>query len=233
MLFRASSTIPAILLLALTSTSQAAHVVYSPIVEGGETEIEVMMDYISDSSSPDDGTQIYYFEVAHGVNDRWMTELLIEYVDPNNGSMQAEAVEWENIFQLTEQGQYFADFGLFLELERSLENNSPDEIVAGLLVEKEFGKLTGVVNILAEKEFGENAESAVEGFGSAQLRWRYAPKLEPTLEAYVSEYNTRIGTLINGKLAAGENKFGYSLGVLWGADQDTADTVRAMIEYEF
>ncbi len=233
MISRPINAIALFILLGAASLSHAAHVVYSPIVEGGETEIEVMMDYVSDSSSPDNGTQIFYFEVAHGVHDRWMTELLIEYVDTNSSSMQASAVEWENVFQLTEQGQYFADFGLFLEFERSLQNNTADEIVAGLLVEKEFGKLTGVLNLLAEKEYGENAESAVEGFGSAQLRWRYAPTLEPTLEVYSSEYNTRIGTLINGKLAAGHNKFGYSLGMLWGADNDTPDTFRAMIEYEF
>mgnify|MGYP005749957643 CR=1 FL=1 len=233
MSIRPSHLVSAVLLFAWAATGHTAHVVYSPIVEGGETEIEAMVDYVSDSSSPDDGTRIYYFEVAHGVNDRWMTELLIEYVDTDNSSMEAEAIEWENVFQLTEQGQYFADFGLFFELEKSLEKNSPDEIVAGLLIEKEFGEFTGLLNLLAEKEFGDNAESAVEGFGSGQLRWRCHPKFEPTLEVYSSEYNTRVGTLVNGKLAAGSNKFGYSLGMLWGADSDTPNTLRGMIEYEF
>jgi len=214
--------------------AQAAHVVYSPIVEPGEVEVEVMSDYINDSDHEEDGVRVDRLEVAYGAGQRWMTELLVEYETPDGEATFGEAVEWENVFQMSEQGEYSFDWGLFFELEKALEDDHPDEVIGGFLIQKEFGDLVSIANILFEREFGDNAEGELEGLFSGQLRWRMNKKLEPTLEIYSSEYSNTLGTLINGKVPAAGGKFGYSLGVLWGLDDDTPDqTLRAGIELEF
>lgn len=214
--------------------ANATHVVYSPIVEYGETEVELMADFANDNSDELDGTQTYYLELSHGFTRNWTSELLTEYERPKGGHADAKTLEWENIIQLSEQGAQFVDYGLFFELEKSLDAGSPDELVFGFLLEKEFGDWVTRANFFAEKEFGDNHESGVEGLGSLQVAWRKYELATPALEYYGSEYENSLGTMLNGKWRIGRNKLGYSIGVLWGLDDKTPDqTLRTKIEFEF
>ena len=219
----------------LSSAAHASHEIYSPIVEQGETELEFTADYVKDSSHPDDGEQAYYLEAAYGVNARWRTALLVESEKAPGDSLETEAVEWENVIQLSEQGQYFLDYGLYLEAAHALEDGAPDELAAGLLLQKDLGQFTAIANLIAEKQVGDNAEDDIEGAYSGQLRWRLNPKAEPTLEYYSDDDHKRLGTLVSGTFRQhhSNTRFGYRLGVLWGLNDDTADTLRAGIEYEF
>lgn len=214
--------------------ANATHVVYSPIVEYGETEIELMADVVNDSDSEADGNQTYYLEFSRGFTRNWASELLVEFEHPDGEGTKAEALEWENVIQLSEQGAQFIDYGLFFEVEKALEDGSPDELVVGILLEQEFGHWVARYNLFAEKEVGENHESGLEGKGSLQVAWRKYQMAMPALEYYSSEYENSLGTLVNGKWKAGKNKFGYSVGILWGLDDDTPDqTLRTKVEFEF
>ena len=214
--------------------ANAGHNVYSPIVEYGETEIELMVDVVKDDDPLVDNTKVYYLEFARGVTDRWATELLVEFVQPDGEANKAEAVEWENVYQLTEHGAGPFDYGLFFELEKAMEDGEPDEVVAGFLIQKENGDWLGLLNLMAEKEFGDNSESGAEGFGSFKLAWRKYETATPELEYYSSEYESTLGTLVSGHVKTGaKNKVGYKFGVMWGLDDNTPDyIVRSMIELE-
>jgi len=63
----------------------------------------------------------------------------------SDSRLDVEAFEIEAVYQIAEQGEYWADWGLLLELEK--ENRSKEwEGNIGLLVEKEFGRFSSTFN---------------------------------------------------------------------------------------
>jgi len=135
-------------LLGITSNAHATKKVYSPIVEGGELEIETRGSYDFDHRSSKDGKQKQKYAVGYGVTDRWFIELYGEIEKGATASnFEFTALEWENRYQLTEQGQYWVDFGLYFSYEVSFEDDKADKIEGKFLIEKEIGNYTHIATI--------------------------------------------------------------------------------------
>ena len=100
-------------MVALSSAgiAQAADKIYSPYVTPGELEIEYF------GSRSDDDTQKQQFAVAYGVNEYWKTELYAKFAKDSGDNLKFDSWEWENIFQLTERGEYLVDVGGALAYE--------------------------------------------------------------------------------------------------------------------
>lgn len=172
---------------AVPQTAAAAeYKVYSPHVEQGETEIEARSYYNIDDNSQVDGARAYKLSVGHAFTNFWASEVYANFGRPGDGSTQLEAVEWENIFQLTPQGKYWADFGLRAEGEFPTQNGNPYELKIGPLIEKAFGRTVATVNLFAERQFGSNASNDTEFGYAARVRYRLNSFFEPALEAYGS-----------------------------------------------
>ena len=218
------------------STARADHIIYSPIVDFGETEIELRGHHDFDSNDDKDGAAKYKFDVGHGFTQRWFTELVLEYEKPAQGSGELEAIEWENIFQLTEQGRYFADFGMLLEYVYALEDEGHDKIEAGPLMQMEMGRNIWTTNLIFEKELGSGAEDEIEWEFATRLQRRVSPRFQPALELYAEEDEMQLGPAILGSLPIGKgpSSFAWEFGALVGLTSDTPDfTLRFLIEAEF
>jgi len=230
------------------STASATHKIYSPYVELGEAELELRGHTTDDDDPAKDSQEKYKIEFGYGVTEKWFTSVFgeIEEEQPDN-ELEWEATAWENIFQLTDQGRYFVDFGVYLEYELTHESNTPDKVEAKLLMEKPTGGFSHTMNLIWEHEVGSNAASGT-GFGYAwRTKWHYNPKFEPALEIYGdlgkwdnldSRDNTdqRAGPVIGGEFAkqADGSKWVYELGYLFGFTDAAPDgTLKFLIEYEF
>lgn len=214
----------------------ASHVIYSPIVDFGETEIEFRGHYDFDGDDSKDGAQKYKLDIGRGFTPRWFTEIVLEYERSAEGQGELAAVEWENIIQLTEQGQFAADWGLLVEYAHELEDGHADKIEFGPLVQMEFGRQLWTSNLILEKEIGGDAESGVEWEFATRLQRRISPAFEPAVELYLSEDKLQIGPALLGQIRMGEGPsvFAWQVGVLAGLTNDTPDlTVRFLIEAEF
>ncbi|MEO6065908.1 MAG: hypothetical protein ABIP49_09050, partial [Lysobacterales bacterium] len=154
-----------------------------------------------------------------------------------------EALEWENIFQLTEQGQYWVDVGLFVKYEWVLADGVPDEFVIGPMFQKDIGRTQANFNLLFERGVGHGAGNEVELDYRAQLRWRGNPLHEFGLQAFggfgdVSELGSEtshsVGPAIFGATSlGGGKKLAYDAAVLVGLTDSAPDlTLRFEIEYE-
>jgi hypothetical protein len=217
-------------LAAAAALAGPADKVYLPAVEAGEQEFELRGGY-QDGSEEDD-LQQYVMDYGYGVSARWFTELAGEYEKLPGEGGEFEALEWENIFLLTEPGQHWLDVGLFAEYEYSLEGG-PDEIVVGPLLQKEFGRLQANFNPLVEREVGDGAEDEFEFLYALQLKWRLNPRFEPGLQAFGEENSNRIGPALFGRLPGLGREFKYDAAVLFGTGSAAADlTVRFQFEYE-
>jgi high-affinity iron transporter len=230
-------------LAAHSPRASADHVVYSPLVEYGEKAVELRGHYDFDGNDALDGGQKYKAEVEWAPMSRWRTEALVEYEQEPGGSLTATEVAWENLFQLTEQGQYWADFGLLAEYAHSLEHGGEDALELGLLAQKDIGRHEARVNLLFERDLTGGADTEI-GY-AWQYRYRWREVFEPGIEMYgeigdaghtgsFDDHEQQLGPAVFGKVRTAGGAIKYEAGLLFALTGETPDTtVRFMVEYEF
>lgn len=150
-------------MMAAATPAFAVDKIYSPYVEKGEWELEYFGTRSIDGDGTKNNAQAHEVSLGYGVNDWWKTEVVgIWEKDPNDNT-KFHATEWENIFQLTDKGEYWADAGLMLAYEWTPESSKADAIEAKLLLSKEYGKTYHILNLTLEKEIGSGPKNALEG----------------------------------------------------------------------
>jgi len=223
--------------------ARAAHVVYSPLVEQGEKAVEIRGHYDFDGSDSLDGGQSYKVDLEWAPIARWLTEAVAEVESEAGEDPEVTELAWENVFQLTEQGQYWADVGLLAEFAYSLEDGGANALEIGLLGQKESGRNQARVNLLFERDLESGAEVEVK------YRWQYRYRLgelaEPGIEMYgsvgewgdtgsFSDHEQQLGPALFGRIRTAGGAFRYEAGVLFGlTDVTPGTTVRFLLEYEF
>jgi high-affinity iron transporter len=239
----AATMLLAVSLSAHSPRTSADHVVYSPLVEQGEKAIELRGHYDFDGSDTLDGGQQYKAEFEWSPVARWRTELLAKFEQEPGGNLDTTEIAWENVFQLTEQGQYWADFGAIVEYAHSLEDGGHDALELGLLAQKDVGRHEARVNLMFERELTGGADTELEY--AWQYRYRFREGFEPGLEMYgglgeigdtgaFNDHEQQLGPAMFGKLRTANGAFKYEAGLLFGLNAETPDTTfRFLLEYEF
>ncbi len=218
----------------------AADTVYSPVVEKGETEFELRGGYRDFGDGPSE--HAFVFDVGYGVTDRWRTEAVLEYASEDGEPGTLEALEWENVFVLTEQGKYWMDVGIFAEYEHTFASG-PDEIKIGPMLQKEVGPTVANLNLLFERELGDGASNDTKLDYSWQVKWRGREALEWGVQGFgglgavdnLGEGDSHIAgpALFGLKRLPSGNKIAYNAAVLAGLNDVAPDvTARFQIEYE-
>ena len=208
--------------------------IYDPYVEALEQELEYRVIVQSDDDDALDGVQIHRVGYKRSWTDRCYTELYLIGERTNDESLQIEGYELENKWQLTEQGEYWADWGLLFELETERDNNIW-EYATTLLVSKEWGRWVTTANLGLIYEWGSDIANEWETALSMQGRYRLARGFEPALEFYSGDDTKALGPVFVGNIRlGGRKKLHWELGVIFGLDSITADqTYRGMLEFEF
>jgi len=216
----------------------------SPIIESGELEFENNFTIGRSKNA--------VHELEYGFND-WL-KLGVEgelAAEPGHG-FHFDSAALEGFLQLTPQGRYWADVGLFVEYEHTARQGDPRAITFGPLIEKEaqlFGLNTlHTVNALFTKELGAGSVGPLTMLPRAQSRVRLHPFFEPGIEYYGNltlgdhgdEPQHRVGPMFAGRIRfpeLGINAPGgikYDAAYLRGLTHDTdPSTFRVRIELEF
>ncbi|MEO8161207.1 MAG: hypothetical protein ABI588_07290 [Arenimonas sp.] len=214
--------------------------VYRPIVEKGEAEIELRGGYFDFGDGADEYASV--LDIGYAFTNNWKSELVFEYEGETGGGAKPEAVEWENLIVLTEQGKHWADVGLLIELEHTF-SAAPEEFKLGLLLEKEVGPTIADLNLVAVREFGSGASDETGLEYRWQLKWRGNEALEwgmqgfgdaGTFEHLGQDTGHSIGPALFGlqRLQSG-NKLAYDAAILAGLNAKAPDlTFRFNLEYE-
>ncbi|MGB5584002.1 MAG: hypothetical protein WBO93_10470 [Gammaproteobacteria bacterium] len=205
--------------------------VYHPYVQPLEREIEFR--WLRFNTKDSGKNDIYRLGYGQSLSADWFAEIYIIGGNEQD-ELSADAYELEAKWQLTEQGEFSADWGLLFELER--EADRPNwEFSTSLLVAKEWGRTVGTANLGLAFESGSDIEDELESFAALQLRYRYSRALEPALELYSGQ-----NTLGAGPVLMGEQRFGirkklhWEFGTIFGISDETPDTtLRALAEFEF
>ena len=237
----ARAALPLLALLALAGAlappraeAGPAAKVYRPVVEYGETEVELRGGYIKDDG-PANTAQAYVLDLGHGITPWWFTEAVLEMEKAPDGEFEVEELEWENIFQLSEPGEYFLDYGLFAELKMPLEGGLPYAVEIGPMFQKEVGRLVNNLNLLAEREFGDNALKETEIGYRLQSRYRSGTAVDFGVQGFGEENAHLLGPALFGQGRLGEGyKLKWDAAVLAGLTRDAEDfRFRWQFELEF
>jgi FTR1 family protein len=219
--------------------------VYSPRVVKGENEIEYRGYHDRDSDSSIDGGEKQVFAIGRGFTDYWFSELYTIYAKEPGGSLKHDAIEWENLFQLTEPGQYWADFGVLVEYEHPMHGDI-SELAVAPIIEKTFGPWVATGNFFFEREIGGGASSDTVFAYAARLKYLLHPRFEPAIEAFgepgpigksgsFDHQEHWIGPAVYGQVGLGaKSKLLYSGSLQFGTTQVSSDQRFILrLEYEF
>jgi len=219
---------------------QATKKVYSPIIEYRELEVEARGNYDFDSDDAADGLRKQKYAVGYGAFERLFLEIYGEIEKEGEDEYEFESVELEGRYQLFEQGERWLDAGIYAAYEIGLEGNV-DKVETKLLLQKEFGRLAHLTNIVFERQVGSGAASDVgTGLGWSS-RYRLNQNIEPGIEfhsefgaidnfAPYDEQSHLVGPVINGKLG----RLKYDIGYLFGISDAAPDGMfKWILEYEF
>jgi len=207
--------------------------VYHPYVEPLAREIELRANVIDDSSHEKHNDRKYWLAYGFSPLERWFVEAYVIARKENGESTEVDGFELEGLWQLTEQGEYWADWGMLFEIERETSDNVWEYAVAGL-VEKEIGPTSLAANLHLIYESGSGIDNEFETYLAMQWRWRFREYLEPAIEYYKGDELNAVGPVALGMARLGRQKVKWELGPIFGIDSKTPDlTWRMLLEYEF
>jgi hypothetical protein len=207
--------------------------VYHPYVEPLEREVELRANVIDDSGHDKHKDRKYWLAYGFSPLERWFLEAYVIAQKDNGESLDVSGYELEGLWQLTEQGEYWADWGMLFEAERETSDGIWEFAVAGL-VEKEFGQTSLAANLHLIYESGSGIDNEFETYAAMQWRWRFREYLEPAIEYYKGDELNAIGPVALGMTRMGRQKMKWEFGPIFGIDSKTPDlTWRMLLEYEF
>ena len=132
--------------------------VYHPYVLPNEREVECRLFSQQDSENNQLAQRFAY---GQSLTYTVMLELYLVGERDINNDFDLSSYEVEARWMLTEQGEYWADWGLLFEIERE-QRDKNWEITSGVLVEKEFGRMSLTFNAFVIYEWGNTIESELD-----------------------------------------------------------------------
>jgi hypothetical protein len=208
--------------------------IYHPYVQALEQELEWRTIYQDRQPSVADNSWLYQLAYGRSLSDRWFAEAYLVGGKSDEQSFDIEAYELEAKWQLTEQGEFWADWGILFELEKEASENVW-EFATAVLVEKEWGKWSGAANFWVLNEWGSDIKNELNASLNLQARFRYSRAFEPAIEFYSGRDTRGLGPALLGQVKMGNKQLlSWEFGVIFGLDSKSPNrTLRFLLEFEF
>jgi hypothetical protein len=213
-------------------------IVYSPEVNRGQSEIETYGFQSRDGRASLNGADGWNISVAHAVTDWWKPELYVaEFNRDPGGTSQLSGYEFENTFQLTDQGEYWADLGFLASYAYNKQPGVQSALEFGPLIEKQSGDFRQRLNLIWEKQTGSGASGQYAFRSAYSISYKITAELMPGFEAYYrpNDNANQIGPTLSGEFRTGaKGELEYRVGVVYGINASAPGrTLLAQLEYEF
>jgi hypothetical protein len=205
--------------------------VYHPYVLPNEQEFEWRLL----SRKNDDGNSLAQrIAYGHSLSETMTLETYLVGARDDTGNFDLDSYELEVRWMATEQGEYWADWGMLFEFEKTHKVDSW-ELTSGILFEKEFGRTSVAMNAFLIYEWGNDIENEFEGEFRFQYRYRWMPQVQPAIELYAGEDYIGIGPALMGiQRFDGQKQLKWEAGFITGLNGDSKDHIfRIAVEYEF
>ncbi|MGE5094218.1 MAG: hypothetical protein ACM3SO_03710 [Betaproteobacteria bacterium] len=223
--------------------------VRTPTVEYGEREIDIKYGTarFKDAGERESAGSI---ALGWGVKPWWFTEAYLKFEKEGAERTKYDALEWENVFQVTEPNQYPVDLGFLLEIEIPRERHAEGyEFRFGPLFQAYTGPVRWNANVLLLKHVrahDEDEPNETQLGYQLQARYDFSREFGIGAQAFgelgkwnhwapASEQSHRVGPAIFGRVKLeGRNVINYNAAYLLKASDAAPDnTFRVQVEYEF
>ncbi len=216
-------------------------IVYSPYVVQGQSEVETYGFDSVDGRSALNAASGYNISVAHAFTSWWKTEVYVgEFNRDPGGSTHPSGYEFENTFQLTAPGEYWADVGFLASYAYNKQAGLGNSLEFGPLLEKLSGHIDQRLNFVWKRPIGSGDTGSNEFRSAYSISYKINAghaTYSPGLEAYYrpNDNANQIGPVLYGELRTNAgSELEYSLGIVFGINQAAPDkTFLARLEYEF
>jgi hypothetical protein len=217
----------------------------TPTVTQGEHEVELRAG-VGSGKAGTQSARAAGVGFGLGVTQRWFSEVSVHYARVGANPTGFDALDWENIVQLAEPGQWPVDLGIATELELPRDAAEGKGVKLGLLMQKEFGFSQANLNLVLTRHFQGTEFPTTTLSYQGQLKYRYSEPFEFGVQAFgnlgaldhwapARLQAHRVGPVVLGKIPLrNERAFHYELGLLLGTGGRSPPlTLRAQLEYEF
>ncbi|HIJ61096.1 MAG TPA: hypothetical protein HPQ04_00240, partial [Rhodospirillaceae bacterium] len=241
----AAATATVVGLLLAPAPARADFKIDQPYVEEGEYELEYEGFVARDKLHDRDNEQGHLVSLGYGFTDYWRLELGGNVVrDSQTGRSSYAGTSVENVFQLTEAGEYWADAGLMAKYAWASRRGDRDQIELEPILRKDFGRAFVVANLVLAHDVGRHAAGSPDLSYGVQAAWRVDSLIAPAVEVFgdlgrlnhlgtVDRQDHRLGPGLVGQFPLGPGKVKYDVGYLFGLTGGAADgTVKLDAEYE-
>ncbi len=225
-----------------TAQADPADKVHLPSVVQGEAEFELNGGYQQwPGNAGNDERQLVY-EAGYGFTSWWKSELGVGTTRFPGESTHLDELEWENIFALTEPGEYWLDLGLFAEFDHDYAGGG-NSVSIGPMLQKEFGAIQANANLLFQRGLGSLSAQGTELNYEWQVKWRGNPLFEPGVQGFGTVGSSgELGHPTTQKLGpaffsqtflTARNKLKFDTALLFGLNGNSPrTTVRFTLEFE-
>ncbi|MBU2923385.1 hypothetical protein Q4530_14930 [Colwellia sp. 1_MG-2023] len=205
--------------------------VYHPYVLPNEREVEWRLFSHRESNNNKLAQRLAY---GQSVSENLMLEFYLVGERYSNNDFDLVSYELEARWMLTEQGEYWADWGLLFEVEKETEQKNW-EVTSGIIVEKEFGRTSLTLNAFVIYEWGKTLKSELETEFRLKYRYRYIEQFQPAIELYLGEDYLGIGPAFMGlQRFNAQKQLKWEVGFITGMDsRSKGHVLRVAVEYEF
>jgi hypothetical protein len=205
--------------------------VYHPYVLPNERELEWRL-----ISRDKNGENVLAQRLGfgHAISETISVEGYLNGERDDEGDFGLQSYEIEARWMLTDQGRYWADWGMLFELEREHQSDNW-ETSAAVLVEKEIGRTSLTMNLFAIYEWGEDLKDEWETEFRLQYRYRWLPQIQPSIEIYAGEDFAGVGPGFMGiQRYSGQRQLKWEAGFITEVSKSGTDnTFRLALEFEF
>lgn len=206
--------------------------IYHPYVQPLERELELRLVAEQDRA----GEDVRRWRLGYGqaLSSNFRAELYMIGTAEGADAGDLTAYELEGLWQVTEQGQHAADWGLLFELEKEHREDAW-EFSTALLAERAWGPWVGTANVHLSREWGTELRDEWETRLGLQGRYRLSPRFEPAVELHAAEDLLALGPAVLGTARLGiRRKLHWEFGLFAGLDAESPDlSARGQLEYEF
>ena len=231
-------------LAAVTPAKAADFKVFYPNVTKGEFEFENRAFDTFDSDPGRGNERNVTSELGYGVTDYWFTELENEFEKGAQDQWRYHALGFENVFQLTQQGEGWLDLGFFAEYEIAMQRGNSDGFIFGPILQKQFGRTLVTANLLVAADIGGDEPEDPQFNYSIEVKYLLTPLFQPGFQIFgapgafsgfhrFSEQDNRAGPVLFGEFHTAPGKIKYEAGYLVGLTHDSpSGTLKFLLEYE-
>jgi hypothetical protein len=208
----------------------------------GNLELELWNDVEAPRSAFTDSAIVTRVELEYGLTDRWDAALYHVFAqggpaaEPQQQAFHFDSWRLESRYRLAEKGEWPVDVMIYGEVERPADFNEPFEIEEKLILEKDFGRLAFVANLVGEQHLfrADLGRTWEVDFGA---RYEFMPQVRAAVEFWTTHEfvgpDVSRNYYLGPSLSVATRRVWLQIGVGFGLDasQDQQMLIRSVLGF--